>query len=75
MFEKLIVSTLLVPGANIEFVNVDRAKVGVYTITGQLLEIYDVVNNDIIKAPVMSGLYLLQIETENQTVVYKIQIK
>ena len=73
--EMLIVSTLLVPGANIEFVNVDRAKVGVYTITGQLLEIYDVVNNDIIKAPVMSGLYLLQIETENQTVVYKIQIK
>jgi hypothetical protein len=73
--EMLIASTLLESGANIEFVNIGYAKVGVYTITGQLLETYDVVSNDIIKAPVMSGLYLLQIETENQTVVYKIQIK
>ena len=74
--ESFITLTLLDKGSNIEIRNIDKANVYIYTVAGQLLTTHIVTNFDnIVSAPNKSGLYLLKVETQTHSAIYKIQVK
>lgn len=74
--ESFITITLLDKGTDIEIKNIDNANVYIYTVAGQLLKTHAVTSFDnIINAPAKSGLYILKVETQTHTAIYKIQVK
>ena len=71
-----ISSTLLNKGQLISIENLDKGQVNIYSLTGLLVDSYDVMSEFIeIVAPQQSGFYLLQIVSPEYNVVYKIYVK
>ena len=69
-------STLLNKGQLISIENLDKGQVNIYSLTGLLVDSYDVMSEFIeIVAPQQSGFYLLQIVSPEYNVVYKIYVK
>ena len=74
--ESFVTLTLLDRGSDIEIKNIDKANIYIYTIAGQLLKTHVVTTFDnIVNAPNKSGLYILKVETQTHTAIYKIQVE
>ena len=74
--KKSILATIVYSGESIQVLGVDDAKVNVYTVAGQLLSTYNVSYDDNrFVSPKYKGLYLLQIVTKTESIVYKIRVK
>lgn len=73
---EIVISTLFNAGATIVFDNLSEGVVAFYTLTGQLLDVYNFDNgNNSVVAPNQSGFYLMQIKTSDWGKVYKIQVR
>ena len=71
-----ISATLLNSNQTIMINGLQGGHVRVYTITGQLMNSYDVDGDMIvIPAPIQSGFYILQIQSESDLISYKIRVK
>ena len=69
-------ATLLNSNQTILINGLNGGYVKIYTLTGQLVNSYDVDGDMIvIPAPVKSGFYILQIQSESDLVSYKIRVK
>lgn len=72
---ELLIPTLLNPSETIFVDQVESGSAFIYTLTGQLLYIYNFDNTNSITVPSQSGFYFLQIKTANADYVYKIKVK
>ena len=69
-------NTILEPSQRIKIENFNNGYVNIYTVSGQLVYSCKVLSEDTdIYAPQQSGVYMLQIVTNNDLKVYKIKIK
>ena len=69
-------NTILEPSQRIKIENFNNGYVNIYTVSGQLVYSCKVLSEDTdIYAPQQSGVYMLQIVTNNDMKVYKIKIK
>lgn len=74
--EDLLQVTLFDKSQPIVVANVSSGYINIFTLTGQLINSTDIVSDYTeVLAPEESGIYLLQIETEKSSKVYKIKVK
>ena len=74
--EELLPITLFEKNQRIVIDNLGDGVVGIFTLTGQLLNEYQVKKDDsIIVAPSQVGTYVLRVVTQEYTIGYKIQVK
>ncbi len=73
---ELSLTTSIALGENIQVFGVEKGNVNIYTIAGQLVSTHTIsIENNSLASPIESGIYLLQIVTERESVVYKIRVK
>jgi hypothetical protein len=73
---ELSLTTSIALGESIQVFGVEKGNANIYTIAGQLVSTHTIsIENNSLASPIESGIYLLQIVTERESVVYKIRVK
>ena len=68
--------TLFEKGQRIVIENLNEGVVGIYTLTGQLLDMYNITaDNSSVVAPSKSGTYILRVVAPDYSISYKIQVR
>ena len=71
-----IAATILDKGQIILIENLNRGYVNIYSLTGQLMDSYEITSDlEEVLAPKMSGFYLLEIMAEDKNYVHKIWVR
>ena len=74
--KEFLLITLFEKNQRIVIENLTEGMVGIYTLTGQLLDTYHITEDNIeVVAPSQSGIYILRVVSPNYSISYKIQVR